>query len=188
MFGIDLTLTHLRMTRERCRLVGLTTRLVRSDAETLPFADASFDAVYSFGVLHHTPDTRGAIEEIRRVLRPGGRAVVSLYHRHSAFYWIATMLCRGVRRGELRKLGYRRLMAGIEYGAVESGAAPLVKVVSRRECRHLFQGFSRVAIRSDHIDLPHLFPSRAPSPPARRRVIERWARRWGWYLTVTANK
>ena len=188
MFAIDLTTTHLQMTRRRFSLEGLVTRLVRSDVEGLPFADGSFDGVYSFGVLHHTPDTRGAIDEIWRVLRPGGSAIVSLYHRHSAFYWVATMLCRGVRRGELRRKGYRRLMAGIEHGSEESGAVPLVKVLSRRQCRRLFNGFSSVAIRSDHIDYSHVFPSRPPSPPERRRALERWAARWGWYLTVTAVK
>src|SRR5574341_802393 len=113
-YAVDLTVAHLEFTRRRFALEGLVTRLTRADAERLPFADAAFDAVYSFGVLHHTPDTQAAIDEIRRVLRPGGFAVVGLYHRHSAFYWIATMLCRGVRRGELWKKGHRRLMAGIE--------------------------------------------------------------------------
>jgi ubiquinone/menaquinone biosynthesis C-methylase UbiE len=43
-----------------------------SDGERLPFRDESFDVVYSNGVLHHTPDTAGAIREVHRVLRPGG--------------------------------------------------------------------------------------------------------------------
>ena len=156
--------------------------------QRLPFADASFDAVYSFGVLHHTPDTQVAVEEARRVLRPGGRAIVSLYHRHSAFHWIAVVLCRGIRRGELLSRGYRRLLSEIEHGARESGAAPLVKVLSRRQCRRLFTGFSRVTVRSDHIDYSHVFPSRAPSIDASRRFVERVAGRWGWYLTVLAEK
>jgi SAM-dependent methyltransferase len=189
-FALDLTAAHLQLTRRRLSLEGLATRLLRGDAERLPFADACLDAVYSFGILHHTPDTRGAIEEIHCVLRTGGVAIVSLYDRHSAFYWIATMLCRGVKRGEPWKKGDRRLTAGIEYGSEESGALPLVKVVSRRGCRRLFDRFSAVAVRSDHIDLSHLFPSRppAPAPAERRRRLERWGRCWGWYLTVTARK
>jgi ubiquinone/menaquinone biosynthesis C-methylase UbiE len=187
-FAIDLTVAHLRLTRRRFALEGLVTRLARADAERLPFADGSFDAVYSFGVLHHTPDTQRAIDEVRRVLLPGGVAVVSLYHRHSAFYWISTMLCRGVRRGELWKKGYRRLMASIEHGSEASGAVPLVKVLSRRQCRRMFTRYASVHIRSDHIDYSHVFPSRSPSVGARRRRLENWAGYWGWYLTVVARK
>jgi len=187
-YAIDLTKTHLELTRRRFALEQLETRLARADAESLPFADASFDAVYSFGVLHHTPDTAKAVEEARRVLKPGGVAVISLYHRHSAFHWVALVLCRGIRRGELWTRGYKRMLADIEQGARESGAAPLVKVLSRRQCRRLFAGFQQVAVRSDHIDFAHVFPSRLPSPPARRRWVEKLAGRWGWYLTVIARK
>jgi SAM-dependent methyltransferase len=187
-FAIDLTAAHLDLTRRRFALEGLTTRLLRADAEHLPFADAVFDVVYSFGVLHHTPDTEASVHEIHRVLRPDGMAIVSLYHRHSAFYWIATMLCRGIRRGELWKKGYRRLLAGIEHGSERSGAVPLVRVLSRRQCRRLFARFSWLSIRSDHIDYCHVFPSREPSVGRHRRRIERLAGLWGWYLTVTARK
>jgi ubiquinone/menaquinone biosynthesis C-methylase UbiE len=188
MIALDLTIAHLQLTRRHCELEGVAPRLVRADAEALPFADDSLDGVYCFGVLHHTPDTHGAIEEIRRVLRPGGVAIVSLYHRHSAFYWIATMLCRGVRKGELWTKGYRRLMAGIEQGSEAAGAVPLVKVVSRRQCRRLFARFASVSIHADHFDWAHVFPVLSPSPSTRRRRLERWAGYWGWYLTVTAQK
>jgi len=171
-YAIDLTTTHLELTRRRFALEQLKTRLARADAESLPFAEASFDVVYSFGVLHHTPDTLKAIEEARRVLKPGGVAIV----------------CRGIRRGELWTRGYERMLADIEQGARESGAAPLVKVLSRRQCRRLFARFRQVAVRSDHIDFAHVFPSRPPSPPAPRRLVEKLAGRWGWYLTVIARK
>jgi hypothetical protein len=45
-----------------------------------------------------------------------------------------------------------------------------------------------VAVRSDHIDFGHIFPSRPPSAPAARQLVERLAGRWGWYLTVIAQK
>jgi len=188
MYALDLTVRHLELTRRHFELEGLVTRLVRGDAEALPFEADYFDVVYSFGVLHHTPGTQAAIDEVRRVLRPGGLAIVGLYHKHSAFYWICTMLLRGVIRGELRKKGYRRLLADIEYRSTDSDAVPLVKVLTRRDCRRLFADFAETRIRADQIDYAHFWPSLPPATGASRRLLERFAHRWGWYLTVFSLK
>ncbi len=188
MFALDLARRHLELTRQRFSHEGLVTRPVHSDAERLPFPDASFDVVYSFGVLHHTPDTNAAVSEVHRVLRPSGVAIVGLYHRHSAFFWVRTILVRGVLRGRLVNPGYRRILAEIEHRAPGSDAVPLVKVYSRSECRRLFSTFSEARIRTDHIDLPHCLPPAPPTSGAARRRLERLGRRWGWYVTVTATK
>jgi ubiquinone/menaquinone biosynthesis C-methylase UbiE len=55
--------------------LGLSVRTVRADAESLPFADGSFDLVLGHAVLHHLPNLRRAFAEFHRVLRPGGRIV-----------------------------------------------------------------------------------------------------------------
>jgi ubiquinone/menaquinone biosynthesis C-methylase UbiE len=55
--------------------LGLDVRAARADAESLPFADASFDLVLGHAVLHHLPNLRRAFAEFHRVLRPGGRIV-----------------------------------------------------------------------------------------------------------------
>ena len=71
--GVDLTERAIAFTSDRLALFsGLKSELRRADAENLPFPDASFDIVYSWGVLHHTPDTQKAFAEAARVLRPGG--------------------------------------------------------------------------------------------------------------------
>jgi ubiquinone/menaquinone biosynthesis C-methylase UbiE len=59
-------------------LAGLQGSLTQGDAENLPFADGSFDLVYSHGVLHHTPDTGRAVREVHRVLSPCGRALIMI--------------------------------------------------------------------------------------------------------------
>ena len=54
-----------------------------ADAEDLPFENESFDWVYSWGVLHHTPNTERAVAEASRVLKPGGTAKIMIYHKYS---------------------------------------------------------------------------------------------------------
>jgi SAM-dependent methyltransferase len=81
--GVDLTEHSVELVRRRLDLEGLDADVRVADAEQLPFPDASFDRVYSWGVLHHSPDTDRAVREAMRVLRPGGRMCVMLYARHS---------------------------------------------------------------------------------------------------------
>ncbi|HEY2005209.1 MAG TPA: class I SAM-dependent methyltransferase [Solirubrobacteraceae bacterium] len=61
--------------RGNAERLGLTVRAARADAESLPFADGSFDLVLGHAVLHHLPNLRRAFAEFHRVLRPGGRIV-----------------------------------------------------------------------------------------------------------------
>ena len=81
--GIDLTERAIEHTRRRLDLFGLKSNLMVGNAEALPFPDDSFDMVYSWGVIHHSPRTDQAAREILRVLRPGGRFAVMIYHRYS---------------------------------------------------------------------------------------------------------
>ncbi|WP_398470605.1 class I SAM-dependent methyltransferase [Tardiphaga sp.] len=89
--GIDLTPHGIDLTSERLSLYGLSSELQVADAEALPFPDANFDIVYSWGVLHHSNDTQQAINEVARVLRPKGQARIMIYHRYSfvgALLWL----------------------------------------------------------------------------------------------------
>src|SRR6266850_3995313 len=92
--GVDLTDAAVELARKRFELFDLSGKFQTADAENLDFANKSFDLVYSHGVLHHTPDTAKAIREVHRVLRPGGRAIVMLYHRDSYNYRINISLLR----------------------------------------------------------------------------------------------
>lgn len=88
LHGIDLTERALEHTQNRFRAFGLVSELAAGNAEQLAFADASFDFVYSWGVIHHSPDTSKAAQEILRVLRPGGVARIMIYHRNSPVGWM----------------------------------------------------------------------------------------------------
>jgi SAM-dependent methyltransferase len=182
MTALDLSREHLRHTQRHLAMERLATQAILGDAERMPFADASFDLVYSFGVLHHTPATETAVAEVCRVLRPGGTALVALYHRDSFFLWY-TALVRGLLRGRLWSLGWRQLLSEIEYRADPGSARPLVKVYSRRQARRLFAGFGDVHIAAHHAQ-PPLWPPRLRWPPA----LEVLFAPFGWYLVVHAVK
>jgi SAM-dependent methyltransferase len=72
------------------------------EAENLSFPDDTFDFIWSWGVIHHSADTRRILEEIRRVLRPGGRAVTMVYHRNFWNYYVVSGLFRGILGGGFR--------------------------------------------------------------------------------------
>ena len=92
--GVDLTDAAVELARHTFRIIRAAGNFQTADAENLSFADDSFDLVYSHGVLHHTPDTAKAIREIHRVLRPGGRGIVMMYHRNSYNYRVNISLLR----------------------------------------------------------------------------------------------
>jgi ubiquinone/menaquinone biosynthesis C-methylase UbiE len=98
-YGIDLTEEAVEHTRRRLELYGVSGAEVRvADAEALPYEDGTFDLVYSWGVIHHTPDMQRALSEIVRVCRPGGRIKVMIYNRHSLLAyrtWVRFALLQG---------------------------------------------------------------------------------------------
>ncbi len=183
-----------------------------ADAENLDFPDESFDVVYSHGVLHHTPDTVRAVQEVHRILRPDGRAVVMLYHRDSYNYRINISLLRragvhllrwnsGVKfvhllTGEPEDSLHehaRRLKAERAYLNSEEflsqntdGAGnPLARVYSRGEARELFKDFSQVELRTYFLNKRWL-PVIGNILP--RRLESQMASRWGWHLWIYATK
>src|SRR5205085_904898 len=90
--SIDFSPTALELARQRFAREGLSGEFVAGSLTELPFGDASFDLVYSVGVIHHIPDTERAVAEFRRVLRPGGRVLVMVYHRSSFNYHVSIMV------------------------------------------------------------------------------------------------
>jgi ubiquinone/menaquinone biosynthesis C-methylase UbiE len=94
--GIDITSEHLRLARER---VGQLAEVREAEATALPFPDESFDYVYSHGVLHHIESPRRVVDEIFRVLKPGGRFNIHVYARWS--YFTVTRIVRHGRNWRL---------------------------------------------------------------------------------------
>jgi ubiquinone/menaquinone biosynthesis C-methylase UbiE len=183
--GLDLTPRSIEITRHRFALYGASGVFLISDGERLPFASESLDVVYSNGVLHHTPDTGGAISEIHRVLRKGGTAKVMLYHRNSLNYWFEIILRRGILNGDfIRGRSSEEIMSrSVEYS--EHEARPLVKVYSRKQARALFSLFEDVKVEIEQLTRNELrFLSRVVSDS----LFNRLQRRLGWNVIITAMK
>jgi ubiquinone/menaquinone biosynthesis C-methylase UbiE len=98
-YGVDLTEEAVEHARRRLDVYGLSAADVRvADAESLPYESDTFDVVYSWGVIHHTPHMERALSELVRVCRPGGRLKVMIYNRHSLLAyrtWVRFALLRG---------------------------------------------------------------------------------------------
>src|SRR5919106_3264413 len=91
----DLTTNAVEMTRKHFEVENVKAEDIRiANALELPFDDNTFDAVWSNGVLHHTGDTCSAITEIRRVLKPGGRAIISHFYRRPSWMYAINRLGR----------------------------------------------------------------------------------------------
>lgn len=133
--GIDLSSASVERAKRRCEMAGYTPDLRVSDAEHLPFPDDIFDIVYSYGVMHHSPDTPQCIREAYRVLKPGGALRVMIYHHPSL-----TGLMLWLRYGLLRGKSLRQSV----YDHLES---PGTKTYTHEEARAMLHGFEQVDTR-----------------------------------------
>ena len=211
--GVDLTEAAVELARKRFEIFNLPGKFRTADAENLDFSDASFDLVYSHGVLHHTPDTPRAVGEIHRVLRPGGRAIVMLYHRNSYNYLINISVLRrlgaqllrwepGValvhqitgepinslrEHARLLKTERENYLKPAEFLSQNTDGAgnPLARVYSKADARELFKDFSAISF-SVHFLNKRWLPLIGNVLPL--SVESQLASRWGWHLWIYATK
>jgi ubiquinone/menaquinone biosynthesis C-methylase UbiE len=137
MYGVDLTQRALEHTTRRFELFGLTTRLRQADAENLPFEADEFDVVYSWGVILHCPEIQKSVDEIYRVLKPGGVAKVMIYHKYSMVGYMLWL------RYALLRLRPWTSLYDIYFNYLESRGT---QAFSKRQARQYFSKFSDVII------------------------------------------
>lgn len=136
--GVDLTPRAVAWTAQRLATYGFASELKEGDAECLPFPDNSFTIVYSWGVLHHSPDTPRAFCEAHRVLRPGGTLRAMIYHRPSfvgLMLWARYGLATGHPACSLTDVYARHL------------ESPGTKGYTIAEARHMLAPFAASEIR-----------------------------------------
>lgn len=212
--GLDFSPSAIELARRRFDLYDLPGRFVAGSITDLPFPNDTFDLVFSHGVIHHIADTKRAASEFGRVLKPGGTALVMVYHRRSLNYYISILLVRrafvallglphGVRavsritrEPEDVLEGHRLLLStyGVRYIVdrdlflshnTDGPGNPLAKVYSRAEALALLPpGFS-ASTDVRYLNM-RLYPRGQWLAGTRLgRVLER---RVGWHLYVEAKK
>ena len=145
--GIDITKEAAVKSKKRFEVLKLDGDILNADAENLPFKDNCFSFVFSWGVLHHTPKTQQATNEIFRVLNPGGEILIMLYHRNSLFYYFHKVFKFGVVMGELRSMPLQEVVNKYtDDWNPEKATCPLAKYYSKDEILKMFSNFKQLKI------------------------------------------
>ncbi len=184
--GVDLSSASVERARQRCERGGYRADLRFADAEHLPFAENTFDVLYSYGVMHHSPDTAQCLREAWRVLKPGGESRIMLYGHPS---WTGSMLW--LRYGAFRGKTLRQSV----YDHLES---PGTKSFTEAEVKSMMSAFENVTLR--HVlspgDLLMNRPSQRFQSSVYRlcwKIYPRWLVRrigesWGLFLLISGTK
>ena len=175
--GVDLTEQSIELARKRFGMYGVPGEFQVADAERLPFPDGHFDVVYSFGVLHHTPDTPRTIREVHRVLKPGGEIVIMLYHSRSTHLWLGYPLAMLSR---LRK-GQGLLSFGGYFRVYDGEQNPLGKAYNRPQFRAMFKDFSGITLAS-------FDPHRPRLPRWLDAGLTSLGRKFGFWMLIRGSK
>lgn len=173
----DLTPNAVEMTRLHFEVEQVCAEEIRTaNALNLPFPDNCFDAVWSNGVLHATGDTRRAVQEVRRVLKPGGRAIISHFYRKPSWMYL------------LHRLGREN----IEFKEQDP---PVNEFYTEQEVLGFFEGFEVLEAAREHYRLLAAQRSGLKAElyhhilkPTYNLLPETIAKAFAYKLSVTATK
>ena len=188
--GLDIAAGPVEMVRHRLRQAQFPGRAEQGSILAAPFPDGSFDRLVSIGCFHHTGNMRKAIEECRRLLRPGGSLMVMVYYAYSYRRW---MQARADTLRYLRSecLGYRGVLVPAEdrekwdYDHARDGqAAPHTDFISVKSLRHMARRFSRFRWKLRNINQEPPFEKR----PRKELLQTRWPDICGLEIYATAVK
>jgi 2-polyprenyl-3-methyl-5-hydroxy-6-metoxy-1,4-benzoquinol methylase len=188
--GVDLNPTAIEQTKQRFQLHNLQANIQMADANKLPFSADEFDYVYSWGVLHHSPNLQDSIRELMRVLKPGGEFGIMLYNRQSLYEWYIIQYIEGFLHRESARLSTLELNSRYGDGHREEGN-PHTWPITKQEGIDLLSPFAPDAaakILGTDLDyvLRMLMPGLGKMLP--RVIIKALARRYGWSLWFHGQK
>lgn len=174
--GVELSQASMDLAKQRFEVFGLQGRFVLANAEQLAekLEPESFDLVYSFGVIHHTPNQRAVIENIRKVIKPDGEFRSMLYAKES---WKDIMI-----------------EAGLDQPEAQSGC-PIATTYTRDDVRTLFDGlFEPTSMEQDHI-FPYIiekyvryeYEVQPWFKPMSEEMFRGLERRLGWHMLIKAK-
>ncbi len=177
---LDLSTGHLNLAKTNFMHRGLTGTFCHGDAENMPLQNDYYDLVYSIGVVHHSPNTQQIINEMWRVLKPGGKALIIVYAENSLHYWQQLF-----KEQWWLKDNTHRSIADVLSDTVEitdNDARPLVKAYSGKRFKKMFEKFDHIKMHKKHISKQHV-------PLLLKCLPERYLHKWGgWYLILEATK
>ena len=176
VYGVDITRTSIELCKRRFEYLGRRGHFYIANAEELPFGNETFDCACSMGVLHHTPDIKKAIGEIFRVLKPGGRLILMVYHRNSALYRFKFPLMRMMTGNSLQQI----------VNEVDGLGNPKGSVFSRTEIKNLLGSFKNLDVFAGSLQTWMVLPRGLRFIPD--RMLRKFEKYLGWFLYVKGIK
>ena len=171
--GVDLSSSAVNLTRQNLNQQDLAASLAVADGESLPFASNSFDYVFAHGVIQYAASDRHVVDEVHRVLRPGGTALFQVYNRVS---WL-------------------HVLSKVMKVPLEHEDAPVLRRYSAGEFRQLLGAYSHLEI------IPERFPVKSRLHKGWKGTLfnlgfvgtfnalpRSWVRRFGWHLLAICRK
>ena len=182
-YGIDLTPENLPICQKHLELNGFSSKLCIGDATELPYEDNFFDVIYTFGVIHHIPKMEKVINEIYRVLKPGGIVWCGVYNKNSWFYR-CILLPDFVFSGDFKRMNLKQRLSLIEYPHKNKNI--LVTLTTKRELRKLFYKYKVLDIKNRSISRDYFKIN--GKHILNEKEVAFLGSKFGWYNIVIAQK
>jgi len=185
--AIDITSTAVELTKKRFDIYGAQGNIRQVDAERIDLPDSSMDYVVSWGVIHHSGNTDKIVQEIFRILKPGGKAYLMVYNKNSLRYQVYCRFWLGVVRLKLLSKSVKEIAGEITDGHI-------ARHYTRKQFSNIAYQYKRINYScSDekHTIMMYLMGSAYFSKKffSITKKLERWlATRYGWYLEVVLEK
>ena len=183
--GVDLTDEAIKNINHRLSIESIRPKsLQKADAENLPFKNNMFDLTYSWGVIHHSPDTEKCLSEIIRVTKPGGEIKIMVYNRRSvAALWVWIRFC--LLKGKFWK--------NIKYAISNFVESPGTKAFTKKEVQSMFNDNENVSL--DKISTVTTWCDRATNSKSilvkfihKILIAISGGDRAGWFMLINAHK